>query len=321
VDAELFDRLVCPRSKKPLTRRGDRLVSVDGYEYPIIENIPIMLVDEAEATHPAFAKALKYRSVTTPEPTAGLSVDLYVQEQIAATNGNLYVSLIGNLKTYPIPEIRLPQGHGAWLLDIGCNWGRWCLSAAQKGYRVIGIDPNLDAILAAQRVSRQLGLSIKYVVADSRYLPFKHNTFDHVFSYSVLQHLSKENVRKTLAEIAEVLKPGGQSTIQMPNMMGIRNLYNQVRFGLKPDHQANIFRVRYWSNSELKQTFSSQIGTSLISVDGYFGLGIQATDIELLPPLYQLIVRSSEFLRRVSLKIPLLTYLADSVYVTSTRTS
>jgi 2-polyprenyl-3-methyl-5-hydroxy-6-metoxy-1,4-benzoquinol methylase/uncharacterized protein YbaR (Trm112 family) len=322
VDRDLLERLVCPRTKKPLMQHGDHLISPGGYEYPIVSNIPILLVAEEEYTHPAFQRSLQFHHEGQVQSIlTGEDVDTYVQEQIAATNGNLYAPVIGKLTAYPIPDIRLPKGNGKWLLDIGCNWGRWCLSAAQKGYRVVGLDPNIDAVLAAQRVSSQLQLPISYVVADARYLPFMNETFDYVFSYSVLQHLSKENVKKVLSEIVQVLKVGGQSMIQMPNVIGIRNLYNQVKFAFHSDYKDNIFRVRYWSIRELKSTFTSIIGASSIAVDGFFGLGIQPSDIDILPMLYQIVVRSSELLRHISLKIPLLTYFADSVYVTSTRLS
>src|SRR5207245_1066811 len=77
------------------------------------------------------------------------TIDSYVQEQVAATNGRLYIPLIGKLKRYPIPYLRMPDGDGLAFLDIGCNWGRWSMAAASKGYVVVGIDPCLDAIRAA----------------------------------------------------------------------------------------------------------------------------------------------------------------------------
>ena len=85
-------------------------------------------------------------------------IDKSWQGEIPYTSGNLYFSIQNKLTRYPIPECRLPQGNGERLLDIGCNWGRWSIAAAQKGYRPVGIDPSLDAVLAARRVSRQLGV-------------------------------------------------------------------------------------------------------------------------------------------------------------------
>ena len=46
------------------------------------------------------------------------------------------------------------------------------MSAAKKGYRAVGIDPSLGAVMAARRVARQLGLEIKCIVGDARFLPF-----------------------------------------------------------------------------------------------------------------------------------------------------
>jgi SAM-dependent methyltransferase len=129
------------------------------------------------------------RSSPTRLPSRPLGeIDPFVQNIIAATNGMLYISLIGKLTDYPIPYLRLPSGEGKRFLEIGCNWGRWCIAAARLGYRPVGIDPSLKGIRAARQVAQQLGIEAHYVVADGRYLPFANGTFDQVFSYSVLQH-------------------------------------------------------------------------------------------------------------------------------------
>jgi ubiquinone/menaquinone biosynthesis C-methylase UbiE len=73
----------------------------------------------------------------------------------------------------------------------------------------VGIDPSLKGIRAACRVAQQLGIQVSYLVADGRYLPFRDSIFDQVFSYSVPQHLSKENVRSVLAETHRVLAKFG----------------------------------------------------------------------------------------------------------------
>jgi len=46
---ELLDILVCPLDKKPVRLDGDRLVCSEcGRRYPIVDDIPVMLIDEAE---------------------------------------------------------------------------------------------------------------------------------------------------------------------------------------------------------------------------------------------------------------------------------
>ncbi|OGW91429.1 MAG: hypothetical protein A3D28_00420 [Omnitrophica bacterium RIFCSPHIGHO2_02_FULL_63_14] len=182
------------------------------------------------------------------------------------------------------------------------------------GYAVTGIDPSLGAVMAAKRVARQLELPIEYVVGDARYLPFKENSFDVVFSYSVPQHLSRENVGKVLSEISRVLRPGGHCVIQMANRQGIRSLYHQMRRCFR---QARDFEVRYWSITDLRDTFGKAIGKTSVFVDCFFGLGLQRSDIPLMPASKRLLIRFSEQLKRMSRKLTFLVNAADSVFVAS----
>src|SRR5262249_41288403 len=151
---------------------------------------PILLVSEAEQTHIEGARSLRVAegdtSMLLKFNVGPGEVDPFVRNAIGATNGNLYQHLVGNLREYPIPRLRLPAGENRPFLEVGCNWGRWCIAAARLGYKTVGIDPSLKSIRAAKRVSRQLGIEITYVVADGRYLPFRDRSFDQVFSYSVL---------------------------------------------------------------------------------------------------------------------------------------
>jgi SAM-dependent methyltransferase len=243
-------------------------------------------------------------------------IDPVVAFLVGATSGDTYKHLIGSLDEYPIPELRLPDSNGASFLDLGCNWGRWCIAATRKGYAVTGVDPSLGAVMAARRVARQLDLPNRYLVADARYLPFRGEHFSTVFSYSVLQHLSKSNVRMVLSEVKRVLRAGGQSLIQMPNWLGVRSLYHQ---GRRRFREGRDFDVRYWGISELERTFESTVGPSSTSVDCYFGLGLQKSDMHLMTGGLKLAVRLSERLRSVSKHVGALKYLADSVYVQSTK--
>jgi 2-polyprenyl-3-methyl-5-hydroxy-6-metoxy-1,4-benzoquinol methylase len=217
-----------------------------------------------------------------------------------------------------MPRLRLPAGGSKPFLEVGCNWGRWCISAARLGYQTVGIDPSLKSIRAAKRVSKQLGIEADYVVADGRFLPFRDHSFDQVFSYSVLQHLSKENARTTLAEIRRTLRVGGNALVQMPNVFGVRCLYHQIRRGFR---EGRDFDVRYWKPAELLSAFTETIGPSQLSVDGYFSLNIQPSDLHLLPARYRALVHASEGLRWISGKIPILTKVADSLYISADRTA
>lgn len=338
------ENLICPVDHLPLQYLNGNLVSSAGREYPVVEGVPVMLVDEVEQTigvaratlarakgennvvdHRASDLYLESLGISEAEKEGiihlasqkDLKIDPVVAFIIGATSGYSYKHLIGSLNSYPIPELQLLDARGEMFLELGCNWGRWCISAARKGYTVVGIDPSLGAIMAARRVAQQIGLSIRYLVGDARYLPFKDSSFDTVFSYSVLQHLSKGNVRETLSSVARVLKLGGISLIQMPNFWGIRSLQHQVKRRFR---EAQDFEVRYWSLAELKEVFGGLIGDTTIQVDCYFGLGLQKADIDYMPPKLRLLINLSEILRKISEKLRLLTYIADSVYVKSVKT-
>jgi SAM-dependent methyltransferase len=318
---ELLAMLVCPRDKQDLSHEGTDLVCSQGHRYAVIEGVPILLVSDAEQTHIEGTRALAIAesgdASALPKFDLGPNdIDPFVRNSIGATNGGLYQHLVGILAEYPIPRLRLPPGENRSFLEIGCNWGRWCIAAARLGYRPFGIDPSLKSVRAAYRVARQLGIQASYIVADGRYLPFRDQCFDQAFSYSVLQHLSQTNFHTALDEIHRILREEGNALVQMPNVYGIRCLYHQFRRGFR---EARDFEVRYWRPTELMEAFRDQIGRSELSVDGFFSLNVQPTDLHLLPRRYRALVRMSERFRRVSTVFPILLKVADSLYISSTR--
>lgn len=321
----LRGHLVCPRDKQELRFGGGEMSCASGHAYPVVDDIPIMLVDDAESTHGYIEETLRTAKsneiAVSPDDHSGNSaenncfvVDEFVQKEVPYTSGNLYFSLQNRLTRYPIPELRLPPGSGERMLDIGCNWGRWSIGAAQKGYQPIGLDPSLEAVRAARRVSKQLGVDANFVVGDARFLPFASGAFDVVFSYGVFQHLSKENVRMSLDEAARVLKSNGRTLFQMPNKYGLRQYQQHRRRGFS---EGEGFEIRYWTPSELMETFENKFGETKMSTDCFFGLGIQGRDADLLPLQYKAVVYASEILRKISRIVKPLTKVADSVYLES----
>ena len=336
--------LVCPRDHSLLQRASPGSLTCEhGHRYPVVDGVPVLLRDDvdqtmalasasmARATHQSGAVDLRdpdlfLESLGISEAEKELAVEIartgrndidpVVSVIVGATSGHSYRHLVGRLATYPIPDLRLPSADGKTLLDIGCNWGRWSVAAARKGYRVIGIDPSLGAIMAARRVARQLGVDIDYVVADARYLPFDHRTLDTAFSYSVLQHFAKSDALRAVSEIARVLKPSGHCLIQMAHTFGCRSLYHQMRRGFR---EGSRFEVRYWTIPQLRRALQEYFERSAISVHCYFGLGLETSNVNLMPRHLAWLISLSEGLRTLSARWPLLTYLADSLYVSAGR--
>lgn len=311
---ELWQELACPRDRSRLEPRGEALLCEQGHEYPFVDGIPVMVVDdEIEPTQPGYwsnPEQVDRVRAAEPPPVEGESVDPYVADLILGTHGNLYKHLSGGMPRYPIPDFPLRPGSGELLLDIGCNWGRWTIAAAQRGYHPIGIDPSFEAIVAARRIARQLGVdAARYVVADARKLPFADHTFDVVFSYGVLQHFSKSDVALAVDDIRRVLTRGGYSWVQMPNALGVLNL---VRLAQRRFREGDEFEVRYWMPPELRRVFG-RIGPTELFTDGFFTLNPQKRDLDLLPPRFRAIVQVSEALKRAHAP----TMLADSVNIRS----
>lgn len=49
IDKELLEILACPLCKTEVKLEGDRIVCTNcGRRYPVIDDIPVMLIDEAE---------------------------------------------------------------------------------------------------------------------------------------------------------------------------------------------------------------------------------------------------------------------------------
>ena len=237
------------------------------------------------------------------------AVDEHVLASLIKTHGNLYRG--ARLTRYPIPRFPLPEGAGG-----PC----WTSAATGAGGRSpprgpagapTGIDRAKKSVGAACRVAEQLGVDAEYVVGDARELPFGEGSFDAVFSYSVLQHLAKEDVPKVVEEIRRVLRPGGIAWIEMPNARGPLNLARQARRGFAAGTGQD---VRYWTLSRAaRDVRQDRPGDDL--PDGFLTINPQLTDLDLLPPRSRLVVRVSDALRRASDHAPFLVHVADSVVV------
>lgn len=154
------------------------------------------------------------------------------------------------------------------------------------------------------------------MIGDARFLPFRTGSIDVVFSYSVLQQFSKGDATRAIKEVGRVLQANGKSAIQMPTVLGIRCVYHQARRRFR---EARGFEVRYWSIPALRQVFTKHVGRTTFSVDCFFGIGLQDADLQLMPLSLIVVIRASQLLRKTSRVLSRFCYVADSVYVESTR--
>jgi SAM-dependent methyltransferase len=313
--------LACPSDKKALTLAAGVLCCPDRHQYPLAGGIPVLFDGGIPDSHPYFEESRQVARrgpVSEPVNEGADTVDPFVQQEIVKTNGLLYRGVLGGLRRYPIPELPLPEtGDRLRLLDVGCNWGRWSIAASRRGYQAIGIDPGVTAVRAAYRVSDTLGQSPAFVVGDGRSLPFPDQSFDVVFSYSVLQHFSKDDAKASIREAARVAKPGGRVLIQLANLFGVRQLYNEARDTLR--RERGLFRVRRWTPGEMLATFRELVGPARLTADGFFSLNAQTSDMDLLRSFPRTVIRASQVLKSVAERVPALSLFADSVFIEASR--
>jgi len=335
----LRDCLVDPVERQPLSFAGDRLVARNGANYPIVEGIPVLLRADLAATHRGAMRTVKLADMARQ----GLPIDLIaavnlreelkaqIRREIAAgsdaaeavirrlvplSNGFGYRDLAPG-DAIPIPQF-FARGGSEALLDIGSSWGRWTIAAARAGFRAVGLDPMLGPLMAAKRFAAKQGVDVDYICGDARCLPFADGAFDRAFSYSTLQHFSDRDCALTLGEIARVLGPEGSSTVQMAHWAGVRSLWHQARRGFR---QPARFEVRYRSLPQLLEMFGAAIGPTTVSIDCFFGLGLQASDARHMRPLARLATATSEQLKRMAKTVPAFRSGADSVFLHSAKES
>jgi SAM-dependent methyltransferase len=96
------------------------------------------------------------------------------------------------------------------ILDCGCGPGSVTVGLAQwaPDGQTIGIDLGAEQLDGARALARDLGAgNVTFRQGNIFDLPFEDNSFDIVFSQTVLFHVP--NPQKALAEIKRVLRPGG----------------------------------------------------------------------------------------------------------------
>lgn len=110
------------------------------------------------------------------------------------------------------------------LLEIGCSSARGFrqLSVLGFGGAYTGMEPSADLI----EQNRKLHPSAKWVAASVYELPFPEGSFEMIYSEYVLEHLVYP--AKALAEIARVLRPGGEALLLFPDFQCSGRMGSQI---------------------------------------------------------------------------------------------
>lgn len=140
------------------------------------------------------------------------------------------------LHTAGYREVESRIGAGR-ILDIGCGVGFGASLLSGPGREVFGVDYDLGAArMAAARRDR----SLHVFCGDGAMLGLRSQSFDWVCSSHIIEHFHEPE--RHVAEIARVLKPGGQAFIFTPN---------------PPADLENPFHVHLFSPEEFSSTLQA----------------------------------------------------------------
>lgn len=101
---------------------------------------------------------------------------------------------------------RLKITRDSRVIDVGCGTGLLFNHIAAQAQIVIGVDLSEKLLTHAKERARDFR-NIHLIQADADHLPFKNNTFNVVFAFTLLQNMPK--YMETLSEIKRIADRGG----------------------------------------------------------------------------------------------------------------
>jgi SAM-dependent methyltransferase len=106
---------------------------------------------------------------------------------------------------------------GKLVLDLGCGEGYCSRMLSQRGARVVGLDLSERMIALAREAESAEPLGIRYDVADAVSADLGEASVDLVVAVFLFNYLGVEQMRKTMANVHRMLKPGGHFVFAVPH--------------------------------------------------------------------------------------------------------
>lgn len=94
---------------------------------------------------------------------------------------------------------------GVRVLEVGCGPGRDLQVLSKMGFDLTGIDISKEML----KIARKHNLEVELREMDISNMIFKDASFDGVYTLYALIHLPKNEIRKALKKIYQMLKPRG----------------------------------------------------------------------------------------------------------------
>ena len=137
---------------------------------------------------------------------------------------------------------------GERAVDIGCGTGIYSLELAQRGARVVGVDPSIEMITIAREKFRRAGLNGYFICGSAETLPLRSERFNLALAVTSLCFVDRPD--RAVEEMHRVLKSGGRLVLGELNRFSLWAFLRRLK-GLCTDTIYN--QAHFWGKGELER--------------------------------------------------------------------
>jgi len=141
-----------------------------------------------------------------------------------------------------IAVINFEKNNPLKVVEIGSGIGGLAIAIALLGpHNITGIEPEESAVKASRlRAGRYPDIRANFIQGYGEKIPLPDNSFDLVYSQSVLEHVA--DVPKVIAEAYRILRPGGVIYVETPNYLWPTEQHYRIFFPpLLPKSLAHLY--------------------------------------------------------------------------------
>ena len=172
-------------------------------------------------------------------PREWYSRDYYLSESCEGFDEFQRGDAISPIKERLLRRVEITGGDR--VLELGCGRGEALRACAERGACAVGIDYSRDAVELSHTTC---GSRAAVLQADATELPFRAGSFRKVFLGDVLEHLTKRQAERMLAEAYRVVGDGGTLVVHTsPNVLFIRLVFPWLLFALVLTGRTALLRL------------------------------------------------------------------------------
>ena len=128
---------------------------------------------------------------------------------------------------YHLPELfESMDGTDQRLLEVGCGIGVDSIQLAKRGFQVTAVDLTENALAVARQFAARREATVDFRLGNAEGLDFPDESFDAIYSFGVLHHTP--DIKRSVAEVHRVLRPGGTAYVMLYHRNSLVNLMHRA---------------------------------------------------------------------------------------------